>query len=150
MADLRLDELSASNISAVNRLSLRPGQEQFVAPVSYSAAAAVIDPNAAWQRVIMDGDTLVGFIHAHFDPNALDEEFRSCIWRINIDAGQQGRGVGTFAVRATADEARKRGNDVLTVIWESGEDGPEQFFRWIGFEVTGQTQYGENIGTLKL
>jgi diamine N-acetyltransferase len=36
------------------------------------------------------------------------------------------------------------------VIWESGADGPEQFFRWIGFEVIGETPYGENIGALKL
>lgn len=149
MADLRLEELSASNISAVNRLSLKPGQEQFIAPVSYSAAAAVMDPAADWQRAVMDGDTLVGFIHAHFDPDAA-EEFRSCIWRINIDAAHQGKGVGTYAVRATADEARKRGNTTLTVIWESGQDGPEQFFRWIGFEVIGETAYGENIGSLAL
>lgn len=150
MSALRLEELSAANISAVNGLSLKPGQEQFVAPVSYSAAAAVIDPGAAWQRAILDDDELVGFIHAHFDPDAAEEEFRSCIWRINIDAAKQGRGVGTFAVRAAADEARNRGFDTLTVIWESGEDGPEQFFRWIGFEVVGETQYGENIGALKL
>lgn len=149
MSDLRLEELSASNISAVNGLSLKPGQEQFIAPVSYSAAAAVIDPGASWQRAVMDGDELVGFIHAHFDQEAA-EEFRSCIWRINIDAAKQGRGVGTFAVRATADEARARGFDTLTVIWESGEDGPEQFFRWIGFEIVGETQYGENIGALTL
>ncbi|AZZ55970.1 GNAT family N-acetyltransferase [Rathayibacter iranicus] len=149
MSDLRLEELSASNISAVNGLSLKPGQEQFIAPVSYSAAAAVIDPGASWQRAVMDGDELVGFIHAHFDPEAA-EEFRSCIWRINIDAAKQGRGVGTFAVRATADEARARGFATLTVIWESGEDGPEQFFRWIGFEVVAETQYGENVGALTL
>ncbi|PPF82123.1 GNAT family N-acetyltransferase [Rathayibacter rathayi] len=149
MSDLRLEELSASNISAVNGLSLKPGQEQFIAPVSYSAAAAVIDPGASWQRAVMDGGELVGFIHAHFDPEAA-EEFRSCIWRINIDAAKQGRGVGTFAVRATAEEARARGFGTLTVIWESGEDGPEQFFRWIGFEVVGETQYGENIGALTL
>ena len=59
MSDLRLEELSAANISAVNGLSLKPGQEQFVAPESYSAAAAVIDPGAAWQRahVILQAST---------------------------------------------------------------------------------------------
>ena len=108
MSALRLEELSAANISAVNGLSLKPGQEQFVAPVSYSAAAAVIDPGAAWQRAILDGDELVGFIHAHFDESAA-EEFRSCIWRINIDAAKQGRGVGTFAVRAGAGACRPTG-----------------------------------------
>lgn len=149
MTTLRLEELSASNISAVNRLSLKPGQEQFVAPVSYSAAAAVIDPSAAWQRAILDDDRLVGFVHAHFDPEA-DEEFRSCIWRINIDAAEQGHGIGTFAVQAAADEARRRGFETLTVIWESGEEGPDAFFRSVGFEVVGETPYGENLGALRL
>lgn len=149
MSALRLEELSASNISAVHGLSLKVGQEQFIDPVSYSAAAAVIDPGAVWQRAILDGDELVGFIHAHFDPEAA-EEFRSCIWNITIDASKQGHGVGSFAVRAAAEEARRRGFDTLTVIWESGEDGPERFFRWIGFEVVGETQYGENIGALAL
>lgn len=149
MAELRLEELSATNISAVNRLSLKPGQEQFIAPVSYAAAAAVINPTTAWQRAIIEGDTLVGFIHANFDVDAADE-FRSCIWRINIAADTQGRGIGTFAVRATADEARHRGFERLTVIWESGEDGPEAFFTHVGFKVIGETEYGENIGALAL
>ena len=41
MNALRLEELSAATIVAVNRLGLKPGQEQFVSPVSYAAAAAV-------------------------------------------------------------------------------------------------------------
>ncbi|AJM77221.1 GNAT family N-acetyltransferase [Rathayibacter toxicus] len=149
MSALRLEELSASNISAVNGLSLKPGQEQFIAPMSYSAAEEVIAPGAVWQRAILDGDELVGFIHAHFDSTANDQ-FRSCIWRITIDAAKQRQGVGTFAVHAAAEEARRRGFDSLSVMWESGEEGPEKFFRRIGFEVVGETQYGDNIGELKL
>src|SRR6478609_7145294 len=42
MAKLRLEELSARTVVAANALTLKPGQEQFVAPVSYSAAAAVV------------------------------------------------------------------------------------------------------------
>jgi hypothetical protein len=37
MADLRLEELNATNIVAANNLSLKPGQEQFIAPVTYAA-----------------------------------------------------------------------------------------------------------------
>ncbi|MCW2968541.1 MAG: family N-acetyltransferase, partial [Solirubrobacteraceae bacterium] len=59
-------------------------------------------------------------------------------------------GVGTFAVRALADEARRRGLDRLYVIWESGELGPEQFFIRSGFNPSGETQYGETIGALEL
>ncbi|MBN9612865.1 MAG: GNAT family N-acetyltransferase, partial [Actinobacteria bacterium] len=67
---LRLEELSAATIVAVNRLGLKPGQEQFVSPVSYSAAAAVVPAHSAWQRVVLDDDHVVGFIHGNFDPSA--------------------------------------------------------------------------------
>ncbi|WP_223691722.1 GNAT family N-acetyltransferase [Leifsonia poae] len=150
MAELRLEELSASNVVAANALTMKPGQEQFVAPVSYSAAAAVTNPVTSWQRVVRDGDEVVAFIMGNFDPNAESEEFRSILWRINVDAEDQGRGVGTFAVQALADEARARGLDRIYVIWEPGELGPEQFFLRSGFLPIGETQYGETIGALDL
>lgn len=150
MGDLRLEELNAGNIVAANTLTLKPGQEQFVAPVSHSIAEAYVNPTTAWPRVVRDGDEVVGFIMGNFDPDAEQPEFRSCIWRINVAADAQGRGVGTFAVRALADEARTRGFERLTVIWESGDDGPEEFFLHVGFVPFGETQYGETIGALAL
>ena len=150
MPELRLEDLSARNIVAANSLSLKPGQEQFIAPVSYSVAASVINPNTAWQRVVLLDGEVAGFIHGNFDPDSAQEEFRACIWRINVDAEAQGMGVGKFAAEALAEEARHRGFERITVIWEPGEDGPEEFFLAVGFTITGQTQYGENIGALEL
>lgn len=148
MDALRLEELSARTIVAANGLTLRPGQEQFVAPVSYSAADAYVNPTTTWARVVLDGDAVVGFIRGNFDPDNPRPEFRGCIWRINVDATAQGRGVGKFAVHALAEEARQRGFDTVTVIWETGEDGPGEFFRRIGFTEIGETEYGEKIGAL--
>ena len=150
MTEIRLEELSASTIVWVNRLGLKPGQEQFVSPVSYSAAAAVTPAHSAWQRVVLDGDRVVGFIHGNFDPEAQQEEFRAALWRINVDAEAQGKGVGTFAVQALIEEARSRGVDRLTVLWERGEDGPEEFFLHVGFTPIGETPYGEVIGAIEL
>jgi len=151
MGELKLEELSAKNAVQANNLSLKPGQEQFIAPVSYAMAGPFLDPSTGWSRVVTDSDDgVVGFIMANFDPDAHEEEFRSCIWRMNVDAGTQGRGVGRFAVDATAGEARKRGFPHLTVLWEPGEDSPEEFFLRVGFVVTGDTPYGEKIGTLEL
>jgi GNAT superfamily N-acetyltransferase len=150
MAELRLEELSAATIVAANSLTLRPGQEQFVTPPSYAIADAYINPVTSWPRVVLDGDTVVGFIRGNFDPDNDLPEFRSCIWRINVAADAQGAGVGKFAVHALAEEARHRGFERLTCIWEPGDDGPEAFFLKIGFEVVGETQYGEKLGELKL
>jgi diamine N-acetyltransferase len=149
MPELRLEELSASTIVAVNALTLKPGQEQFVAPVSYSVAAAVVNPATTWQRVILDGNEVVGFVQANFDQDS-DDEFASILWRINVDADDQGRGVGTYAVQALSDEAAKRGFDHVNVIFEPGESGPEAFFLHVGFEPVGETQYGETVAVRKL
>ncbi|KQX07856.1 MULTISPECIES: GNAT family N-acetyltransferase [unclassified Leifsonia] len=150
MGEITLEELSASNIAAANTLSLKPGQEQFIAPVSYSAETTVTDPAAAWQRVARLDDKVVGFIHGNFDPDNEHDEFRACIWRINVDADAQGQGVGRFLARSLAEEARTRGFDRITVMWEPGTEGPEAFFHRIGFVDVGQTQYGDVIGALAL
>lgn len=150
MAELRLEELSAKTIVAANNLTLRRGQEQFVTPPSYAIADSYINPVTSWPRVVLDGDTVVGFIRGNFDPEAVQEEFRSCVWRVHVAADAQGAGIGKFAIWALAEEARSRGFERLTAIWEPGEEGPEQFFLRVGFTIVGQTQYSENIGALSL
>ena len=150
MGELRLEELSAKNIVAANSLTLRPGQEEFVVPTSYAIADAYINPATTWPRVVLDGDEVVGFIRGNFDPDAEQEYFRCCVWRIHVAAESQGAGIGTFAVLALADEARRRGYSHLNAIWDSGELGPESFFRTVGFEVVGETAYGEKIGAFAL
>lgn len=147
---MRLEPLSASNIVAANSLSLKPGQEQFIEPVSYAVAAEATNPTTAWQRVVVADDVVVGFIHGNFDPEAELDEFRACLWRISVAAEAQGTGVGAFAANALAEEARSRGVGRITVIWEPGPEGPEAFFHHIGFSDVGQTQYGETIGALTL
>jgi len=150
MGELRLEELSASTIVAANNLSLRRGQEQFVTPPSYAIADAFIDPLTSWPRVVVDGDKVVGFVRGNFDANASQEEFRSCIWRVSVAGDEQGQGIGRFAVKALAEEARSRGFDRITAIWEEGDDGPEQFFLKVGFRIVGETQYGEKLGEYTL
>jgi len=150
MSELRVVELSAATIVAVNNLSLKPGQEQFLAPVSYGIAATVINPQTSWQRVVLDRNEVVGFVSANFDPEAPEEHFRSVLWRINVDADDQGRGVGRFAVEALVEEARNRGFDHVDVIYEAGDDGPEAFFTRVGFSPVGETEYGEVIAEIRI
>ena len=150
MGDLRLVELSATTIVAVNNLSLKPGQEQFLAPVSYAVAGTVANPATAWQRVVLDDEEVVGFVSANFDLEAPQDHFRSVLWRINVDADDQGRGVGRFAVEKLIEEARARGMDRVNVIYEAGEGGPELFFQRVGFTPVGETEYGEVIAEIRL
>jgi diamine N-acetyltransferase len=150
MGELRLEELSAKTIVAANTLSLKPGQEAFVAPTSYAIAESYFNPVTEWPRVVVDGDSVVGFIRGHFDPETTQPEFRSCIWRITVAANQQGKGVGRFAVLALAEEAKSRGHHKLTVLWDAGDAGPGEFFHKLGFVDTDVTRYGETISELTL
>ena len=150
MGELRLVELSAATIVAVNNMSLKPGQEQFLAPVSYGIAATVVNPQTTWQRVVLDEDEVVGFVSASFDPEAPAEHFQSILWRINVDADDQGRGVGRFAVSKLLEEARTRDMNRVNVIYEAGEGGPEAFFRRVGFTPVGETEYGEVVAEISL
>lgn len=150
MGDLRLVELSASTIVAVNNMSLKPGQEEFLSPVSYGIAATVVNPQTTWQRVVLDDDQVVAFISGNFDLEDPQEHFRSVLWRINVDADDQGKGIGRFAVEALLEEARNRGMDHVNVIYEAGEGGPQAFFERVGFTPVGETEYGEVIAEIRI
>ena len=56
----------------------------------------------------------------------------------------------TIADRLIEDEGLRRGVGRLTVLWERGEEGPEEFFLHIGFKPIGETPYGEVIGAIDL
>jgi len=150
MAELRLEELTAKTIVAARNLALKPGQAAFIAPETYEHSEQDLDPAGSWPRVVMNGDDLVGYVMGAFDPDAPEDFLKAALWRIHVEAEAQGSGVGRFAVHALADEARRRGFHRLTVVWGSGEAGPEEFFKAVGFELVGETPYGEKLGALTL
>jgi len=144
MSSLTIAEVTPDNVAAAVSLTLAPGQERFVAPVAMSLAEAYVTPTA-WPRVILDGSQVVGFVMGNFDPDNEIAAFRAGIWRLNIDAAAQGRGVGRFAVEQLEAEAARRGVHVITVMWERGDDGPEAFYLRLGFEPTGDELFGEVV-----
>lgn len=143
---VRLAELTAGNVSAACRIKVRPEQERFVATVAESIAEAYVHYGTAWPRLILDGDRVVGFVMGGFDPQAEIDAFRAGIWRLNIAAGEQGKGYGRFAVEAIAAEARRRGLQRITVLWIQGDGGPEGFYLRLGFAPTGEVIGGEIVG----
>jgi diamine N-acetyltransferase len=63
---LRLEPVTQENVRAACKLTLRPDQEDLVAPVAWSLADAYTMPEIAWPRLVYDGAQLVGFIMAAF------------------------------------------------------------------------------------
>jgi diamine N-acetyltransferase len=142
---LRLEPVTQENVRAACKLKLRPDQESLVAPVAWSLADAYTAPDIAWPRLIFDGDQLVGFIMAAFDPGNPAELYHGYLWRLNIGAEHQGRGYGRFAVEGLCQEAVRRGQHRLTVSYNLHENGPEGFYQRLGFRPTGEHNQGEVV-----
>ncbi|MFP1626102.1 GNAT family N-acetyltransferase [Streptomyces sp. 5K101] len=150
----RLEEITPDNFDAAIGLRVRPDQEHLVAPVVKSLAEAYVHPGTVWPRLIVDGDQPVGFLMAFFDIDWIGDgtgtDIRSGLWRLNIAAGEQGRGHGRFAVESVAAEIRRRGGTLLTTTWHPGEGGPEGFYLGLGFRPTGETSGTQTVGALDL
>jgi diamine N-acetyltransferase len=92
----------------------------------------------------------MAFFDISWDGSETGTDRRSGLWRLNIAAGEQGRGYGRFAVESVAAEIRRRGGTRLTVTWHPGETGPEGFYLGLGFKLTGETSGGQTVGVLEL
>lgn len=149
MAEFHLAELTPDNLGAAIGVRVSESQTRFVAPVINSIAEAYVNPTA-WPRLVMEGDDAVGFIMGNFDPDNELEAFRAGIWRLNVSELAQGRGVGRFAVEQLEAEARSRGVTRITVLWERGEGGPEEFYLKLGFVPTGEELFGEVVAAKEL
>ena len=149
---LRLEKVTPDNIHDAFRLAVRPEQGRYVESVAESLAEAYVHQDIAWPRLIADGDRLVGFVMAFFDVRfeQPDDRPRSGLWRLAVDAGEQGRGYGRFAVQAVGEEVRRRGQSRVTVTYKQGEHGPEDFYRRLGFRPTGEMSEGEVVAELDL
>ncbi len=128
-ASLRLEEVTPDTVLDACRLEVAPEQRKFVPPVARSLAEACVHPEAAWPRLIHDGDRIVGFVTAFsdarfgYDAGVPDAPPRSGLRRPAVAAGERGRGYGRFAVGAVNEEIRRRGGTVSTVTWHPGEGG---------------------------
>lgn len=151
---LRLAEITPDNFDAAVGLRVRADQESFVSPVATSLAEAYVHPGKAWPRLILDEDRVVGFLMAFFGADFTTDgtgaDLRSGLWRLNIAAGEQGRGCGRFAVGSVAEEIRRRGGSRLTTTWHPGADGPEGFYLKLGFRPTGEVSGEQRVGELAL
>ena len=151
-SSVSLREITADTVRSVVRLAVAENQTSFVASNAVSLAQALFAPDA-WYRAIYLGDRPVGFVMLE------DQSLRSppppnpeiSVWRLMVDAGFQGRGIGRAALLLVIDEVRRRGVfDKLLLSYVPGPGCPEPFYRGMGFQPTGRMDGQEVVLELPL
>ncbi|MGZ3639472.1 MAG: GNAT family N-acetyltransferase [Ktedonobacterales bacterium] len=145
-AVVSLRDITKDTMRAILGLKVAPAQEHFVASNAFSIAEAHFS-DIAWFRAIYAGETPVGFIMLADDPHK-PEYF---LWRLMIDARQQGKGYGRRAVEQLIDYVKTRpGATELLVSYVPGEGSPRDFYRKLGFQDTGRVEDDEIVLCLPL
>ncbi len=145
-AAVSLREVTKDTLRTIIRLKVAPAQEHFVASNAFSIAEAHFS-DIAWFRAIYAGETPVGFIMLADDPDK-PEYF---LWRLMIDADQQGKGFGRRAVQLLIDHVKARpGATELLVSYVPGEGSPRDFYLKLGFQDTGRVEEDEVVLRLPL
>jgi len=154
MAVVTLREVTDENRPAVLALSVASAQERFVGTVARALRdAEEIPEGKPWYRAIYADDQPVGFLMLSWNvtpdpPRIIGPWF---LWNLLIDERHQRRGYGGEAVRFVADIVRANGTAELLTSCVPADDGPEPFYRRIGFTPTGELdENGEIILALKL
>ena len=145
-AVVMLRPVTDDNLSAVIRLELGAGQEQFVASNAKSMAQAAFS-RYAWPRAIYAGETPVGFVMLYDDP-VTPEYF---LWRLMIDHRYQRMGFARQAILQVIDYVCGRPNaQELLVSYVPGAGSPLPFYLSLGFVERGDEIEGERVMRLDL
>lgn len=146
-ASVTLRPVTRANWRQVVRLTLRRGQDRYVASNPVSLAQAHYQP---WYVPygVYAGAVLVGFVLLGRDPR----NRRMTLMRLMIAAGHQGKGHGRAALQAVI--GRLRHDPACRSLWLSyvpGNRTAERLYRDAGFEPTGEVdEDGEIVSRLRL
>jgi diamine N-acetyltransferase len=135
-------------------LRVAPAQQRFVGTVVGALAdAAEIPEGNPWYRAVYAAEEPVGFVMLSWNvtpqpPRIIGPWF---LWKLLIDDRSQRPGYGREAVRLVAEIVRANGAAELLTSCVRGDDGPERFYRRLGFVPTGALdENGEIILGLRL
>ena len=148
MSVVALREVTDQNRRAVLALRVASTQERFVGTVVGALAdAQEIPEGKPWYRAIYADDQPVGFVMLSWNvepepPRIIGPWF---LWKLLLDERHQRRGYGREAVGLIADIVRANGAAELLTSCVPGGDGPESFYRRIGFRPTGEVDDNAEI-----
>ena len=137
-----LREITAENLKAVLALSVTEEQKN-VYPRSnaYSIAEGHYPPDddPVWIRAIYAGEVPVGFLMTSEAP----DQGVYFLWRLMVDASDQGKGYGFRAVEQLIKRIKESPNAKELLTSHLAHDGNAGvFYRKVGFEYTGEILEG--------
>ena len=135
---VELREVTKENVTAICKLQVAAGQEQFVAPTAVTLAEAQFEETAIVRAIYAVGEP-VGLIAVLCDGDGW------FVWRLSVDARRQGKGYGRAALEQVFDMLRDKGAAEVLTCYVPGEGSPAAFYAKLGFEETGDEFEGERI-----
>ena len=142
---VELDAVDEGNWEACAALRCAPGQERFVASVSFYLCLCHYE--GTWQPLaIRAGDDVVGFVMWAVDP----ADGSHWIGGLVIDAARQGEGHGRAAVAALLDRFRAAGARAAALSCASENERAGALYASLGFRPTGELSDGETVARLAL
>lgn len=152
MAQVELCEVSAETVHQVAALSVLDEHKHLVATNAGSLTEALFAPEARYRAIFADG-ARQGLVMLYDEtlratPPA---EPRIVVWRLMVDAGLRGQGIGRSALPQVIEHVRaKRVFTALGLSYVPGPRNPEPFYLGLGFRPTGRVDAGEVVLALPL
>ena len=149
--DLHVAPVTPQLVEAVRALRVSPEQQPFVGDTGFNLEDAMRDPNSEAMAILV-GATPVGFYRLDFAPTIVARrsigEAGVGLRAFFLDAGWQGRGLGTRAVLACCDDLRTRHPDrrLLALNVNCRNVAAINAYRKAGFVDTGELYLGGGAG----
>jgi GNAT superfamily N-acetyltransferase len=148
VSGVTLREVTGENRDAILAIRVAPVQLRFVGTVAGALEdAREIPEGKPWYRAIYADEQPVGFVMLSWDvtpepPRIIGPWF---LWKLLVDERHQRRGYGRAAVGLVADIVRANGATELLTSCVVAADGPEPFYRHLGFTRTGELDENSEI-----
>jgi diamine N-acetyltransferase len=141
-----LREITEDTVRTICDLKVDDSQQKFVAPNAVSIAQAYFS-NKAWFRAIYADESPVGFLMLEKDT----EKSEYFLWRMMVDDKYQRMGFGYKAMILLIDYVKTLPDAAeLLTCCVPGDGSPEDFYRKLGFERTGEMDGIEVVMRLPL
>jgi diamine N-acetyltransferase len=145
-ASVTLREITPDNFEKVLDLKVHDDQKTFVASNMYSLAEARVFPDCV-PLAIYAAEQPVGFLMYTFEQKRKEW----WIFRLMIDAGQQGRGYGRAAMVQLVERMRAiPGCEQIFISFEPENAVAEKLYRSLGFVSNHEIYEGEVVFRLDL